>query len=391
MTGISRDKVGRQHSCSSCRGSFSRHASSREPASEGVFAGMAFFKLHKIRSPRFGVLVGVSSRLGALLALALLGSFSASSAWAQGSPRPMPPQPLTVAQAVEYGLENNRLLKAADQDVAAAGQRVRQTRADFLPRLDGGYRFQHLKDAPFASLGREGSATQPGGSATFQTGYLNQNRWEVELTQPLFTGFGLTAQHNISRLDRRIAEHRQDGTRLDVQRDIQKAFFQVLLGEKLVQVARDNVKSLEVQKSNAEASFEQGLTARNDVLKADVAVAQALQQERAAIKEVTILRSRLNQLLDLAASTRLELAEEEIIIHRTPDLDHHYVLAATIPSRTWSMASSSSWTSGQKSLLSSGFGVCSILSGRQRLFCHQQRVHQRAQRRRGSPRELESL
>ncbi len=74
-------------------------------------------------------------------------------------------------------------------------------------------------------------------------------------------------------------------------------------------------------------TFAGGTVTRNDVLKADVALAQALQQERAAVKDVTMLRSRLNQLLDLPASTHLELAEEEIVIHRTPDLDHHYALA----------------------------------------------------------------
>ncbi|MCU0588681.1 MAG: TolC family protein [Syntrophobacteraceae bacterium] len=266
---------------------------------------------------------------GKLLFLVLVALIGLSPAHARGqnAPRPLPSQPLTVEQAVEYGLQNNRLLKAAGQDVAAAGERVRQTRADFLPRLGGGYRFQHLKDDPIASLGGEGVGERPGGPATFQTGYLNQNRWEVELSQPLFTGFGLTARHNISKSDRSIAGHREEGTRLDVQKDIHRAFFQVLLGEKLAQVARDNVKSLEVQKKNAEASFEQGLTARNDVLKADVAVAQAVQRERAAVKDVTILRSRLNQLLDLPASTRLDLAEEEIVVHQTPDLDHQYVLA----------------------------------------------------------------
>ncbi len=263
----------------------------------------------------------------ATFALAAYLIFPASAVWAQGAPKPLPAQPMSVQQAVEYGLQYNRLLKAAGQDVAAAGQQVRQARAGFLPRLDGGYRFQHLKDDPIASLGGEGVGQQPGGPATFQTGYTNQNRWEVELSQPLFTGFGITAQHNISRMDRRIAEYRQDGTRLDVQRDIQRAFFQVLLGEKLVQVARDNVKSLEVQKKNAEASYQQGLTALNDVLKADVAVAQALQRERAAIKDVTILRSRLNQLLDLPAATRLELAEEEIVLHHIADIQHHYALA----------------------------------------------------------------
>lgn len=271
--------------------------------------------------------MALMKRSSAILTLAAWLVFAASAVRAQSAPKPLPTQPLTVEHAVEYGLQHNRLLKAAGQDLAAAGQQVRQTRADFLPKLDGGYRYQHLKDDPIASLGGEGVGAQPGGGATFQTGYSSQNRWELELSQPLFTGFGLTAQHNISKMDRRIAEYRQDGTRLDVQRDIQRAFFQVLLGEKLVQVARDNLKSLEVQKRNAEASFQQGLTALNDVLKADVAVAQALQRERAARKDVTILRSRLNQILDLPAVTKLELAEEEIVLHRTEDLEHHYVLA----------------------------------------------------------------
>jgi outer membrane protein TolC len=263
----------------------------------------------------------------AILTLAAWMVFAASAVRAQNAPKPLPPQPLTVEHAVKYGLQYNRLLKAVGEDVAAAVQQVKQTRADFLPKLDGGYRYQHLKDDPIASLGGEGVGAQPGGPATFQTGYRNQNRWELELAQPLFTGFGVTARHNISKMDRRIAEYRQEGTRLDVQRNIERAFFQVLLGEKLVQVARDNVKSLEVQKKNAEANFQQGLTPLNDVLKADVAVAQALQRERAAIKEVTILRSRLNQLLDLPASTKLELAEEEIVLHQTQGLDHHYALS----------------------------------------------------------------
>ncbi len=215
---------------------------------------MSLPSLHLHERPRHSVFVRASGSPWIFWTLVLLMSIRASGTEAQMAPKPLPPQPLTAAQAVEYGLQNNRRLKAAGQDVAAAAERVRQTRADFLPRLDGRYRFQHLKDEPFAALGREGSATQPGGSATFQTGYMNQNRWEVELSQPLFTGFGLTAQHNISRMDRRIAERRQDGTRLDVQRDIERAFFQVLLGEKLVRVAGDNVKSLQVQKKNAGVS-----------------------------------------------------------------------------------------------------------------------------------------
>jgi outer membrane protein len=260
-------------------------------------------------------------------AFALLFVMPMRAVQAQPSTKSLPPQPLTVEQAVDFGLERNHSLKAAGSDVAAAGQQVRQARADFFPKLESRYRFQHLKDEPFAALGGDSSTGQPGGPVKFTTGYLNSNRWEVELAQPLFTGFGLTSQHNISKMDRRIAEYRQDETRLNVQRDIQRTFFQVMLGEKLVQVAKDNVKSLGVQKKNAEASFSQGLTARNDVLKADVAVAQALQRERSAVKDVLILRSKLNQLLDLDAATRLELAEEEILLRPVPDVERLYTLA----------------------------------------------------------------
>ena len=65
---------------------------------------------------------------------------------------------------------------------------------------------------------------------------------------------------------------------------------------RLVEVAHDNVASLEVQKKNAEANYQQGVAARNDILKADVALSEAVQRERNIFKQLIVLRSNLNQL-----------------------------------------------------------------------------------------------
>jgi outer membrane protein TolC len=149
----------------------------------------------------------------------------------------------------------------------------------------------------------------------------------LELIQPLFTGFALTSRLNISKLDLKIAEYRLEETRLNVIRDVRYAFLQTLLGDKLLEVARENVRSLEVQRRNAEANFQQGLVAQNDVLKAEVALAQARQRERSAAKQLVLLRSRLNQLFDLDLQTRLDLAETSLAPQLIPSLESLYALA----------------------------------------------------------------
>ncbi|MGV8073565.1 MAG: TolC family protein [Syntrophobacteraceae bacterium] len=251
--------------------------------------------------------------LPAVLAVLPFGSMACG----QNSGSGLPSQPLTLQAAVDYGLEHNRTLKAAKQDVKAVNQQVGKARADFYPKLDSQFSMNRFSEQPTAKFsGNE-----------LHTSSLGVNHWQVDARQPLFTGFGLTAKLNIAKMDLKISEYGMEETRLDVLRDIQEAFLQALLGEKLVQVAKDNVASLTVQRNNAEAQFKQGLTPQNDVLKADVALAQAQQQERSAFKQLIIIRSRLNQLLDLSSDMKLDLSEETISIRSLPSLSELYARA----------------------------------------------------------------
>jgi outer membrane protein TolC len=235
-------------------------------------------------------------------------------------------QPVTLKKAIDYALVHNRTLLAARQDSHVADQRVGQTKADFYPKVDANYTFRKLNEQPFARFSGVGA---PGGGSgvKINTAHSETNHWEINLIQPVFTGFGLTAQLNISKMDRKIAEYRLEETRLNVVRDVQHTFLQTLLGERLLQVAGDNVKSLDVHRQNAEAQYQQGLTAQNDVLKAQVALAQAQQQERSTAKQLVMLRSRLNQLLDLDLQTRLDLSEEDIEPHTAAALAELYARA----------------------------------------------------------------
>ncbi len=231
-------------------------------------------------------------------------------AWGQ-PPRNDLPQPLTVQDAVEYALAHNRAYRAAFEDVSVAGEKVTQARADFLPKLDGNYRFTQWSDQPFVTL--EGSPPIPFSVKT-------SNRWEVNLIQPLFTGFGLESQYKASKSGLKISQYQLHEARLNLIRDVQIAYLQTLLGARLVEVAHDNVTSLEEQKKNAEANYQQGVAARNDILKADVALSEAIQRERSAQKQLTVLRSTLNQLMDIDLQAKVELAGIEERSLAIPDL-----------------------------------------------------------------------
>ncbi len=234
------------------------------------------------------------------------------------------PQPLTKEAAVEYALVHNRAYRAAFEDVSAASEKVSQARADFLPKLDGSYAVTRLSDQPFVSL------TVPGTQLSFQKipfSIQTINRWQVDMVQPLFTGFGLESQYKASKVGLKISRYQLEEARLNLIRDVQIAHLQTLLGEKLVEVARDNVASLEVQKKNAESNYQQGVAARNDVLKADVALAEAVQRERNTVKQLIVLRSNLNQLMDLDLQEKVNLAGIDEKTYQVPDLHQLYSAA----------------------------------------------------------------
>lgn len=144
-----------------------------------------------------------------------------------------PPKTLTIEQAVAYGLGHNRSVRAAEISVGASGDRIRESRADFYPRLDSRYEFSHFDEQPYMKVMDQ----------AFPISHNNLNHWELELSQPLFMGHALTSQLNVSRLDRDIAKYRLEDTRLGLSQAVQRAYLQVLLSEKLLDVARENLKS----------------------------------------------------------------------------------------------------------------------------------------------------
>jgi cobalt-zinc-cadmium efflux system outer membrane protein len=196
-----------------------------------------------------------------------------------------PQQPLTLPQVLSLALEKNPLLLAWEAQVRAGEAEVLSARAFPNPEL---------------SLGA-------GRIIRYDPGRLVSS---LELSQTL----ELPGKR---RYRRQAAE--QGLSALTFQREEQKrallfevkrAFYDLLLAQKALEVAQDNLNSTQVLLSSAKVRVEVGEAAEFELIKAQVEVARARNEVEKASSRVNLARAALNTLLARPPSSPLEIAGE---------------------------------------------------------------------------------
>jgi len=162
-----------------------------------------------------------------------------------------------------------------------------------------------LKDAPFATLGFSGAII---GAPPSSRQRPKRRTGAVGADSATLHSFALTSRLNISKLDLKIAEYRLEETRLNVIRMSGMLFCKPSWATNSWRWPGRTSAAWKCSAATPKRTSSR-VGGQNDVLKAEVALAQARQRERSAAKQLVLLRSRLNQLFDLDLQTRLDLAE----------------------------------------------------------------------------------
>ena len=237
--------------------------------------------------------------LACLLALPLLGGLALAA-------KPAPP--LGLAQAVQKALAYSPNLQATKEDLDAARELRQEMRTNFMPFLSTNYSYKGTQEAP----------TSRTALGVFQTGSANTYQWSTSLSQPIFTGFNLTSTYRLADLGVDVAQVQVRLTALDLVLGVKEAYFEYLRAQKAEEVASQAVKQLTSHLQTAKDFFDVGIIPINDVLKAEVELANAQQQEVAAQNATSVARAKLNTLLGLAVDGALEV--EDILAYHQVDI-----------------------------------------------------------------------
>ncbi len=209
----------------------------------------------------------------------------------------------TLNKVIELALKNNTLLKEAIYNQKAALEGKKSALSNMFPKISADYNYVHLRDEPFVYF-KLGPVTQK-----FVTGYTNAYSWDVSIVQPIFTGFALISQYEMASLGLDKEKYFTKQAKLDVVFEVKRAYLNVLMCKKKVEVMEEEVKQLKSHLEDAKNFYGQGIIPKNDLLKSEVAYALSRQKLVKAKSELEIAKANLNRIIhrniqDLAYSVQ---------------------------------------------------------------------------------------
>lgn len=190
---------------------------------------------------------------------------------------------VSFAEAVRAALTRGREARLAEQDVRITEQGRDRARARYLPRVDAGADFTTLSEPPTVLI--QGNEVQ--------TTDQSVTRARVTAAQTIYD-FGKTSSR-VSQAEARIdtTAGQAEATRSRLAVDAIAGFLSAKRAEELMSVAEESLATARDYRKVANDQYELGVVAKNDVLAADVQVANAEAALIVSENQVELSRSRL--------------------------------------------------------------------------------------------------
>ncbi|RPJ19115.1 MAG: TolC family protein [Desulfobacteraceae bacterium] len=215
----------------------------------------------------------------------------------------------TLEKAISQALENSYKIKARNERIEQANDIMKQARADFLPKLGTAYSYNRLSEPPISR-----TSTLFGTQIPLVVGTEDNFRWTWFLRQPLFTGFALVSSYRLAELGINQSQLESDLEKLDLVLRVKETYFNILGADKAVEVAETTVESLSQTVKVARSFFEVGMIPINDVLKAEVELANAEQSLVRGKNLAQTARSTFNTILVRPVNAPVEV--EDILVYK---------------------------------------------------------------------------
>jgi outer membrane protein TolC len=230
----------------------------------------------------------------------------AASRVAMAEPPAPPPgaRVLTLDECISAALSRNVDAQSSEVEIQAAEATRKGVRGEFLPRVRADGNVEQWDSAftlPFAIPGSSG----PVPVLTVRDAFT----WtaSASVIQPI-TGLLSGLKHSEAEgMTVDIARLERDTTRRDLAFKVAEQYLRLLEAKRLVEVASASVGALDGQRRQAVSLHANGVIAKNDLLRAELALANARQREIQSRGNVVITRGRLATLLG-ASGTPVDVA-----------------------------------------------------------------------------------
>lgn len=218
---------------------------------------------------------------------------------------------LTLAEAVDVALKNNRTVEAAGAYAEAVRSGIKTAQAARYPSVDFSESFTRGNNPVyvFGTLLTQRQFT----AENFDLGFLNvpppldNFRTQFAAAMPLWDAGQTSRRVRDARLNSEGAEQALNRTRQEVVFSVIRAYLNAMLARESVQVAESSVEMATSDAGRARTRQEQGQAVLSDVLGAQVQLAQAKEDLIRAQNAVALAHATLNTAMGVPEDTPSEV------------------------------------------------------------------------------------
>ncbi len=238
-----------------------------------------------------------------IIASALLAASVAAPAFPQE-----PPRSLTVEEAVALALEASPALHAAGARLEGAAARTRELEAGRLPSVQAGAGYSRLSHVPPFEVDLP-LPPAIGGPRAFVISptLLDQYAVQVNVQQPIFTGFRLSRTIEAARRGEQAAGREMSQDRADAAFAARTAAWNLFKAREVERLAAESAGTARAHLERVKSLLAQGLVTRNDLLRSEVQLSNAELQTIEAGNAVAAATAALDSLLGWPLETPVEI------------------------------------------------------------------------------------
>ncbi|MCB0358529.1 MAG: TolC family protein, partial [Bdellovibrionales bacterium] len=205
---------------------------------------------------------------------------------------------VTLEEALTTALSYNAAIREAEQRVNEQHGVLIYARSFLFPKVEASGRFDAEDQDLIPSFG--------------QSSFGSDKTWDakLEIRQPLYTGSRGFNYYREQKLREEAARAELEAIAQDVIYQVTQSFFDVLLARSQMEVQRESVRLLEEELRNERNKFAAGTISEFNVLRAEVAVANARTPLIRAENALKLAKEELKRILGAAPQHPQRLREE---------------------------------------------------------------------------------
>jgi outer membrane protein len=205
---------------------------------------------------------------------------------------------------------------SADQRLQASRERVRSAEcthaaatANYWPSVSNLTGYTFLSDAPTVNFSLPAPVPISGGFPILDDKFVANS---TIVKMPVYTGGRITRAVDAASSQISAARNEEVRTSLDIKLEVGTAYVTVLRAQRAVEVVRANVESLDAHVKDVRSLLAQGMVAKNALLAAEVALADARQRTLQATNGLDAARAAYNRLLGRPLTDPVALEDIEV-------------------------------------------------------------------------------